>query len=188
MDDLFVDMERLPAEDLKIIEMLSFTDIVFIGGDGLSHQFIRNISQSKFYSHFKDLAYGYLPGGSYCATACDVKGRIENYACTNIIWGETSKRQMLKVRDVINEKTFYTMCLFYGYVSDMVTRADRHRRCLGRYWYHATMAKDVFCSRNSILMFDGHLFTQNSLLKQPDLDGKVWRENVNELFVSGYDE
>jgi len=95
---------------------------------------------------------------------------------------------MIKVRDVLNEKTFYTFTLLYGYVSEMVTRADRHRRCLGRYRYHAVMSKDVFCSRNSILMFDGQLFTYNPFLKQEDKEGKVWRENVNELFVSGYDE
>jgi len=37
MDDLFKDLERLPSKDPQVVEMLSFTDIVFIGGDGLSH-------------------------------------------------------------------------------------------------------------------------------------------------------
>ena len=67
MDDLFKDLERLPSKDPQVVEMLSFTDIVFIGGDGLSCQFNSNIGNSKYFSHFKDLAYGYLPGGSFCA-------------------------------------------------------------------------------------------------------------------------
>jgi len=92
MDDLFKDVETLPNKDPLVLQMLGFTDIVFIGGDGLSYQFYKNACISKYFSHFREIAFGYLPGGSWCGQACDLSGRIDNHACTNVLRGTTSKR------------------------------------------------------------------------------------------------
>jgi len=93
LEDLLNELSSLESSHPKFIQFTSFTDIVFIGGDGFSFLFYYNLSQHpKLLELFKDKAFGYMPGGSYCAQACDVKGRIENYACTNIIRGVTSKR------------------------------------------------------------------------------------------------
>lgn len=42
-----------------------------------------------------------MPGGSWNATACDLNGRIENWAATNFLRGETINKELIVVKDVI---------------------------------------------------------------------------------------
>jgi len=62
-----------------------------------------------------------------------VQGKVENYACTNIVRGVGQRRQMIKVHDVLSEKTFLCISIIYGYASEMVKRSERRRRCWGRH-------------------------------------------------------
>ncbi len=42
-----------------------------------------------------------MPGGSWNATACDLNGRCENWAATNLLRGETVDKELIVMRDII---------------------------------------------------------------------------------------
>jgi len=42
-----------------------------------------------------------LPGGSWNGNACDLHGKIENHACTNVLRGTTIEKEIMIARDHI---------------------------------------------------------------------------------------
>lgn len=67
-EELLNELDELSPEHPKFWQFLSFSDIVFIGGDGFSFLFYYHLSQHPWiFELFKDKSFGYLPGGSYCA-------------------------------------------------------------------------------------------------------------------------
>lgn len=42
-----------------------------------------------------------MPGGSWNATACDLNGKIENWAATHVLRGTTIQKELIIAKDVI---------------------------------------------------------------------------------------
>ena len=78
-----------------------FTDFVVIGGDGLFHQFINGVYSSKYRDFLLEIPVCVMPGGSWNATACDLNGRVENWAATNCLRGKTIEKEIIVVKDII---------------------------------------------------------------------------------------
>ena len=66
-EELLNELDGLDMENPKMKQFLGFTDIVFIGGDGFAFLFNFHLYQHpRLYELFKEKAYGYMPGGTYC--------------------------------------------------------------------------------------------------------------------------
>ena len=124
-----------------------YTDFVIIGGDGFTH-----ILENAIYNHpdreeLLDIPFGILPGGSWNGTACDLHGKIENHASTNILRGECAKKELIVVKDIFNNKEFLASCMIYGFFHNVIRTGDRWRRIFKNKRYDVTILWFLFCRR-----------------------------------------
>jgi len=62
-----------------------------------------------FYKEFESIPICILPGGSHNGFATDFHGGVANHAVTNLLWGTTYSKELLKTTDVIRNKSFVNM-------------------------------------------------------------------------------
>jgi len=129
------------------VESMPYTDFVIIGGDGFGHQLENAIYIHPERDWLLDIPIGYLPGGSWNGTACDLHAWIENHASTNILWGEVTNKELLVVKDVLQNKEFLTSLMVYGFYANVVRTGEWWRGLLKEKRYNITAAYFLLCWR-----------------------------------------
>ena len=80
---------------------------------------------SKYWDHFLEVPICIMPGGSMNATACDLNGKVENWAATNVLRGDYVDKEILCIKDLENGSQIYSNSFAYGLYSDLIEIGDR---------------------------------------------------------------
>jgi len=92
-----------------------------------------------------DIPIAFLPGGSWNGNACDLHGKIENHACTNVLRGDTIKKEILIVKDCLNKTEMIITCMIFGFFVDAIVTGDKYRRCLKDKRTNLTLLSFIVC-------------------------------------------
>jgi diacylglycerol kinase family enzyme len=130
----------------KSIKDLDFTELIWVGGDGLFSQMLNSIGIHKDKDEFFKLPIGIIPCGSHNALACDVGGKDPYVAATNIIRGAIVNSDMLRVDLKDLDLTVYGTALTWGIPSDIVHDSAGWRKWFGSFRYNVWGFKKFVCS------------------------------------------
>ena len=123
-----------------------FTDIVWVGGDGLLSQLINSIAQSPKKNELFKIPIGLIPAGSQNASCNDLGGRDAQSASINILRRNTIKGDIMKIKFKDLKKTIYGTTMLWGITSDIVKQAEKWRKVFRSARYAVCGAKSFLCS------------------------------------------
>jgi len=82
------------------------------------------------------------------ATACDLNGKVENWAATNVLRGDYVEKEILCIKDVETGAQIYSNSFAYGLYSDLIELGDRtFAWCCWKRRYMLTYLWLVYCRR-----------------------------------------
>ena len=139
--------ETFVEEYFRELKDIDFSDIAIVGGDGLIHQVLNGMFNHPWRDELFEIPVAFIPGGSWNGNACDFHGWIENHACTNVLWGETTNKELLITKDYLNNKEMIITCMIYGFYLDVITTGDRYRKCFWDKRYDMTAIRFLICWR-----------------------------------------
>lgn len=116
-------------------EDIDFTDIIFIGGDGMFHQYLNAIVNHPLRHILINIPVGFLPGGTTNSNACALSWSDPYKASLLILRGETIKGDIMKLQFDAQQKVVFGTAMTWGISSDIVKDSERVRTWCGKRRY-----------------------------------------------------